>query len=53
MIGKYAAVVPTIRGSAYIIGIQQFVVDPRDPFPAGFLLGKKEKLYGFGFKSSS
>jgi len=51
VIGKYPAVIPTIRGSAYIIGIQQFVVDPRDPFPAGFLLGKKEKLYGFGFKS--
>ncbi len=51
MIGKYPAVVPTIRGSAYIIGIQQVVVDPRDPFRAGFLLEKKEKLYGFGFKS--
>lgn len=51
MVGKYPAVVPTIRGSAYIMGIHQFVVDPRDPFPVGFFLGKKEKLYGFGFKS--
>ena len=51
MIGKYPAVVPTIRGSAYITGIHQFVVDPKDPFPAGFYLGKKEKLYGFGFRS--
>jgi len=50
MIGKYPAVVPTIRGSAYITGIHQFVVDPKDPFPAGFRLGKIEKLYGFGFR---
>jgi proline racemase/trans-L-3-hydroxyproline dehydratase len=50
-VGEYPAVVPTIRGSAYITGIHQFVVDPRDPFPEGFHLGKIEKLYGFGFKS--
>jgi proline racemase len=46
-VGEYPAVVPTIRGSAYIMGIHQFVLDPRDPFPAGFRLGKQEKLYGF------
>jgi proline racemase len=40
-VGPYPAVVPTITGSAYITGIQQFVLDPRDPFPAGFHLGKK------------
>jgi proline racemase len=50
-IGEYPAVVPTIRGSAYITGIHQFVVDARDPFPGGFHLGKIEKLYGFGFRS--
>ena len=50
-VGEYPAVIPTIRGSAYITGIHQFVVDPRDPFPEGFHLGKIEKLYGFGFKS--
>jgi proline racemase len=50
-IGEYQAVVPTIRGSAYITGIHQFVVDERDPFPGGFQLGKIEKLYGFEFKS--
>ena len=38
-------------GSAYITGIYQFVVDPKDPFPAGFYLGKIDKLYGFGFRS--
>lgn len=50
-VGPYDAVVPTIRGSAYIMGIQQFVLDPRDPFPNGFLLGKQEKLYGVDFGS--
>jgi proline racemase/trans-L-3-hydroxyproline dehydratase len=50
-IGEYQAVVPTIRGSAYITGIHQFVVDARDPFPAGFHLGKIEKLYGFEFRT--
>jgi len=44
-VGEYTAVIPTIRGSAYITGIHQFVLDPRDPFPAGFLLGKQEKPY--------
>ncbi len=50
-VGEYPAVVPTIRGSAYITGIHQFVVDPRDPFPRGFQQRKMEKLYGFGFRS--
>ncbi len=52
-VGPYAAVVPTIRGSAYIMGIHQFVLDPRDPFPAGFLLERQEKLYGVGFESQN
>jgi proline racemase len=38
-VGPYRAVIPTIRGSAYITGIQQFVLDPRDPWPTGFYLG--------------
>ena len=50
-VGEYAAVVPTIRGSAYITGIHQFVVDPNDPFPDGFHLGKIDKMYGFGFRT--
>lgn len=32
------AVVPTITGRAWIMGLQQFVLDPDDPFPAGFLV---------------
>ena len=31
------AVVPTIRGRAWISGRAEFVLDPTDPFPGGFL----------------
>lgn len=48
-VGAFDAVVPTIRGSAYIWGINQLVVDPRDPFPHGFQIEKHEKIYGFDF----
>jgi proline racemase len=32
------AVVPTITGRAFVTGFHQFLVDPADPFPTGFLL---------------
>jgi proline racemase len=32
------AIVPAIRGSAWITGITQVLVDPGDPFPQGYLL---------------
>ena len=32
------AIVPAIRGSAWITGITQVLVDPTDPFPEGYLL---------------
>jgi proline racemase len=32
------AIVPAIRGSAWITGIAQVFVDPDDPFPEGYLL---------------
>jgi proline racemase len=32
------AIVPAIRGSAWITGITQLLVDPSDPFPEGYLL---------------
>ncbi len=35
------AVIPTIEGRAWITGFQHFVLDPDDPFPAGFLVGKE------------
>lgn len=33
------AVVPTITGRAWVTGMGQYLLDPTDPFPAGFLLG--------------
>ncbi len=33
-----AAIVPAIRGSAWITGLAQVLVDPTDPFPEGYLL---------------
>jgi proline racemase len=30
--------VPAIRGSAWITGVTQLMVDPSDPFPEGYLL---------------
>jgi proline racemase len=33
------AVVPTITGSAWVTGYARYVLDPDDPFPAGFTVG--------------
>ncbi|CAN5770758.1 proline racemase family protein [soil metagenome] len=38
-VGPYPAVVPTITGQAWITGIAQYLVDPTDPFPEGFMVG--------------
>jgi proline racemase len=38
-VGPHAAVVPTLTGRAWITGYAQYVVDPDDPFPAGFTVG--------------
>jgi proline racemase len=38
-VGSYRAVVPTIGGTAWITAINQFVVDPSDPYPNGFTIG--------------
>jgi trans-L-3-hydroxyproline dehydratase len=37
-VGGKPAIVPAIRGSAWITGISQILVDPTDPFPEGYLL---------------
>jgi proline racemase len=37
-VGGRAAIVPAIRGSAWITGISQLLVDPSDPFPEGYRL---------------
>lgn len=38
-LGPYEAVVPTIRGRAFITGLSTFVLDPADSFPEGFGVG--------------
>ena len=38
-VGPYRAVVPTLSGQAWITGFAQYVVDPDDPFPDGFIIG--------------
>jgi len=38
-VGKYAAVVPALSGTAWITGFAQYVLDPEDPFPEGFTVG--------------
>ena len=38
-VGDYDAVVPTIKGQAWITGFAQYVVSPQDPFPEGFTIG--------------
>jgi len=38
-VGPYAAVVPTLTGSAWITSISQYVLDAEDPFPEGFTVG--------------
>ena len=37
-IGEHVAVVPTITGSSWLTATSQFMLDPSDPFPAGFTL---------------
>jgi len=37
-VGGFVGVVPEVTGSAFVTGIQQFVVDPSDPLRAGFTL---------------
>ncbi|HTW10526.1 MAG TPA: proline racemase family protein [Acidimicrobiales bacterium] len=40
-VGNFAAVVPTVRGRAWITGLATYLLDPDDPFPHGFLLGRE------------
>jgi proline racemase len=37
-VGDTAAVVPEVSGRAWISGMGQYLLDPTDPFPAGFAL---------------
>jgi proline racemase len=37
-VGGRPAIVPAIRGSAWITGSMQLLVDPTDPYPEGYVL---------------
>ncbi|MBV8219959.1 MAG: proline racemase family protein, partial [Solirubrobacterales bacterium] len=37
-LGSVPAVVPEVTGRAWITGMSQYLLDPTDPFPAGFAL---------------
>ncbi|MDX6570911.1 MAG: trans-L-3-hydroxyproline dehydratase, partial [Gaiellales bacterium] len=37
-IGERAGIIPAVRGSAWITGFHQYLVDPSDPFPEGYLV---------------
>src|SRR3989440_3089950 len=37
-VGGLPAIIPAIRGSAWITGVAELYVDPDDPFPEGYLL---------------
>ncbi|PHR72842.1 MAG: proline racemase [Lutibacter sp.] len=36
--GSFKAVIPQVEGTAYITGMQTFVIDPNDPMKRGFIL---------------
>jgi proline racemase len=38
-VGEYAAIVPSLTGTAWITGFASYVVDPSDPFAEGFTVG--------------
>lgn len=38
-VGDYAAIVPSIKGRAWVTGTKQVMLDPEDPFPEGFRVG--------------
>lgn len=38
-VGGYQAILPTVKGTAWITSYKQVVLDPTDPFPEGFRVG--------------
>ncbi|KXH80708.1 proline racemase family protein [Sporosarcina sp. HYO08] len=42
-VGSYDAVIPKVAGEAFLTGIHQFLVDPQDTLPKGFLLEEYEE----------
>jgi trans-L-3-hydroxyproline dehydratase len=50
-VGERAAIVPAIRGSAWITGVTQLYIDPDDPFPEGYLLSDTWGVSGLDTQS--
>ena len=42
-VGPFKAAVPEFSGSAYISGMGHLLLDKRDPFPSGYLLGARSE----------
>ncbi|KAF2724198.1 proline racemase [Polychaeton citri CBS 116435] len=38
-VGEFPAVIPVVKGSAWVTSYKQVVLDPTDPFPKGFRVG--------------
>jgi proline racemase len=38
-IGDRTAIVPSLTGTGWITGFASYVVDPSDPYPAGYTVG--------------
>ncbi|KAL9616683.1 MAG: hypothetical protein Q9160_008471 [Pyrenula sp. 1 TL-2023] len=38
-VGEYTAVLPRVKGRAWLTGFRQSTLDPTDPFPSGFRVG--------------
>ncbi len=41
-VGDFDAVLPTFCGRAWITGLASYLLDPDDPYPTGFLLGRQD-----------
>ena len=52
-VGERDAIVPAIRGSAWITGVTQVLVDPADPFPEGYLLSDTWGVSGLDTQNGS
>ena len=50
-VGDRPAIVPAIRGSAWITGVSQLYVDPDDPFPEGYVLADTWGVSGLDTQS--
>jgi proline racemase len=40
-VGGFPAVIPSVRGQAWLTAMGHYLLDPEDPFPAGFLIGRR------------